>query len=478
MRGTTGGYYANLMRMYEYLGIPLHSLHVFFAFAKAQPTSSTEYQSAHAEANLHQLQPPGPANPSLVSHVLEILYLITCYFWFSAACFCVPPRTSNSGTTALQRPQSRSNAQPVANGETAETFSQYLQRIWLPRRYVTHYLLPLISSASTCSHAEVMSFPAIDIVNYENLSRGRQHYAVCGGVHQVQSKLANGITDIRLGSRVVAVEPVPAQDGAVVRWIPGSDTEDHASEQYFDRVVLAVSPNVASRLFSPLLPILSKIPTVQTESSVFSPEVGNNHIIIHDEDSNPSGRCSHHDGDHSPPQVITFRTTLSEAGPKTESFHVMPNGVLVRTRQDPAADMERALHTAKFTRTLRTIESRTVVQNIMRASPQKQSEDTVGSADQAPAWVNGQDNVWLVGAWCWDGLVLLEGCVVSAMRIADDFGVEIPWRLGSVPGARCRGTKALFLGVGRAALEARRQISLAAWAVAQQLQHDLKHKER
>ena len=47
--------------------------------------------------------------------------------------------------------------------------------------------------------------------------------------------------------------------------------------------------------------------------------------------------------------------------------------------------------------------------------------------DTAAAWVNGQDNVWLAGAWCWDGMVLLEGCVVSAMRIASDFGVAIPW---------------------------------------------------
>lgn len=43
------------------------------------------------------------------------------------------------------------------------------------------------------------------------------------------------------------------------------------------------------------------------------------------------------------------------------------------------------------------------------------------------SWRNGDGNVWLVGAWCWDGMVLLEGCVVSAMRVADDLGVEVPW---------------------------------------------------
>ncbi|KAH0602386.1 uncharacterized protein H6S33_008725 [Morchella sextelata] len=38
-----------------------------------------------------------------------------------------------------------------------------------------------------------------------------------------------------------------------------------------------------------------------------------------------------------------------------------------------------------------------------------------------------QGGVWVVGGWAWDGMVLLEGCVVSAMRVARDFGVEVEW---------------------------------------------------
>lgn len=45
------------------------------------------------------------------------------------------------------------------------------------------------------------------------------------------------------------------------------------------------------------------------------------------------------------------------------------------------------------------------------------------------SWRNGDGNVWLVGAWCWDGMVLLEGCVVSAMRVASDLGVDVSWRV-------------------------------------------------
>ena len=35
--------------------------------------------------------------------------------------------------------------------------------------------------------------------------------------------------------------------------------------------------------------------------------------------------------------------------------------------------------------------------------------------------------MYLAGGWCWDGMVLLEGCIVSAMRIARDLGVDVPW---------------------------------------------------
>ena len=42
-------------------------------------------------------------------------------------------------------------------------------------------------------------------------------------------------------------------------------------------------------------------------------------------------------------------------------------------------------------------------------------------------WKNGDGGVWLAGAWCWDGMVLLEGCVISAMRVARALDVNVPW---------------------------------------------------
>ena len=46
-------------------------------------------------------------------------------------------------------------------------------------------------------------------------------------------------------------------------------------------------------------------------------------------------------------------------------------------------------------------------------------------------WKNGDDGVWLVGGWCWDDMVLLEGCVVSAIRVAKALDMEIPFLANS-----------------------------------------------
>ncbi|POR37080.1 Uncharacterized protein TPAR_02726 [Tolypocladium paradoxum] len=432
MRACAGGYYANLMRMYAYLGIPLHPVRFLFVFAKPLSTSQSRPCEAtrpgdagsapgsyfvHA-SNLHQTPPPWPANRGLVPHVVEILYLIICHFWFSAVCFLVPPITT-------ARPQPRGSDGPVSEG--GETFAEYLKRTWLPRRYVSHYLLPLMSSVSTCDHADLLAFPASDVVNYKKLSHGQQHYAVCGGVHQVQSRLARGMDDIRLASRVVSVEE---DDGRVlVRWQSKRDTDGHVALQCFDRVVLAVSPDVAGRIFSPLATTLERMPTKRVESSVLSPQLGD-FSLAGGEDL--SRECSHHGDDASPSQVITFRTLFSENGSRTEALHAMPGGVLVSTSPlEPTTHSKAMLQTAKFTRTLRTPQSRAITQRIMGLNrPDAVNEKTDGSSQAG--WVNGEGSVWLTGSWCWDGMVLLEGCVVSAMRVAEDFGVGVPWQDGPV----------------------------------------------
>lgn len=422
MRASAGGYYSNLMRMYDHLGVPLHPIRFLFAFTEQLVNASRRATTAstyfiHA-SNLHQTPPPWPGNRGVLAHIVETLYLIVCHFWFSVACFLVPPRTGSVSSSD-------------ESCEGGESFADYLQRIRLPSRYASRYLLPLMCSVSTCTHSEMLSFPASDIVNYKKLSHGQQHYGVCGGVSQVQDRLAKGINDIRLGVRVLDV--VPGQDNGrvLVKWQSLHDGADKIAEDVFDRVVLAVSPDVAAKIFKPLVYTAGKIPTVQVESSVIVPprkgQDANTYSVVSEDDSSTSG-CMHHGADDMPAQTITFRTQFSGVCPKTEALHTMPSGVVVSTCPlDDGYDPKKTLQTARFIRTLRTPESRAAVERIMgraRKVLDKKQDSPGGERD----WVNGEDNVWLSGAWCWDGMVLLEGCIVSAMKVADDFGVGVPWR--------------------------------------------------
>ncbi|KAK4442724.1 hypothetical protein QBC34DRAFT_452934 [Podospora aff. communis PSN243] len=404
MRASAGGYYANLNRMYRHLGIPTHPVRFLFVFAKSlRPTTDATTPQPHSKeyfvhaSNHHQLLPPRPSGYGLLRYIFEVVYLIVCHFWFTAACFFIPPHIET------------------------ESVADYLGRIWLPRRYVSHYILPLMSSVSTCTHAQMLAFPAGDLVAYIKNSYRQQHYTVCGGVRQVQTRLAKGIKreNMRVRCRVLSVTPDQQTGQVAVRWqSAGAGDSAAVCEDVFDRVVLAVSPDVVGRILRVprLSAALEKIPTAWVESSVLAPaDLSMRYSIVEHEEE--GAVCMHHaNSETEPAQVITLRSQFSRSrgnvNGRSEALHAMPGGVVVSTcpLDGVEGDVKRVLKTAGFTRTLRSVESRGVVEAIM------------GRGEADLGWVNGQDNVWLAGAWCWDGMVLLEGCVVSAMRIAQDFG--------------------------------------------------------
>ncbi|EGE09106.1 hypothetical protein TEQG_08039 [Trichophyton equinum CBS 127.97] len=114
-----------------------------------------------------------------------------------------------------------------------------------------------------------------------------------------------------------------------------------------------------------------------------------------------------------------FRSTVE----LTESIHEHPSSYIITTCPILPIDPSKVVRRSYFTRTLRTPQSRAVVNRIFDKSATPDGQ----AADKPAGWRNGEGNVFLVGSWCWDGMVLLEGCVVSAMRAAEDFGVKVPW---------------------------------------------------
>ncbi|EAW25472.1 uncharacterized protein NFIA_109660, partial [Aspergillus fischeri NRRL 181] len=220
------------------------------------------------------------------------------------------------------------------------------------------------------------------------------HYVVTDGVHTVQETLLRGL-DVRLGVQSTKVTPTP--NGVELSYRK-ADSEAREITELFDLVVLAVSPDVVAHIFEPLSTTLSDVPTTTVKTVAHTdfanlPQVGTG--------VKPGVRVSSKAGT---PQHIFLRSNAST----TESVHVQPNSVLVTTNPLTPIDETKVIQAGGSSIAFFDKEGR-------RAD------------SKAINWRSGDNGVYLAGGWCWDGMVLLEGCIVSAMRVAADLGVEVPW---------------------------------------------------
>ena len=400
MRAFSGGFYNNLRAMYDFLGVKYRRQGFLFAFSNIASELSFTPQKPQERlhfvhsSNNHILFPMRPQHATLISHLFEIGYLIVWYAWFAICCFWLPPLA-------------------------CESFRSYIRRIHLPRYFVSSYLLPLFSSVATCPHGALLEFPAHDLIDYKKKTNREQHYTVYGGVNQVQRKLSQGL-HIRKSARVISVEP--QAQGTKVCWESTlDDPRSDMSEAIFDRVILAVPPNVVQAIFKPLQYEMSHIPTITVQSVVHADETTIEGLSGTDNLHSLRAKALVKGSDA---QIIYLRT-FTEDEPQTESIHVQPSGLLVTTCPVSPINRAKVTQCSTFTRVLRTPQSRQITIDIFNRTS---SGPQVHQEKRKTQWRNGDQGVWLVGGWCWDGMVLLEGCIVSSMIVADAFGVEIPWK--------------------------------------------------
>ena len=368
------------MAMYEHLGIQYQWQKFRFEFWKHEDRDSQHHVPyfVHASDN-HECPPPRPRGKGVVAHTTDVIFVSLCFFWFMACCHIVHPGAN-------------------------ETFDAYLRRIWMPRAFISRFLLPLVSAIATCSHQEILGFPASDVVLYRRLIRGEKQYIVTGGVRGVQDALTVGL-DARFGMRVVRLEPVTAGVELLSEKFQESGQCTRELE-VFDQVVTAVPPNIVAEIFEPARSQLCRIPIRRLETFVHRPSINRWPIK------------SKHGAD----QILLRTSDL--AGGWTEATHMRSDGIAVTScpiLPSPAAG--EILTKSTFTRTLRTPQSRQIVASILHGD---EPHDAVARYD-SKRWRNGDRGTWVVGAWCFDGMVLLEGAVASATHVAKAFGVEIPW---------------------------------------------------
>ncbi|KAF3482796.1 uncharacterized protein GIQ15_02120 [Arthroderma uncinatum] len=428
MRDFDEGFYPNLKRMYDYLGIQCDPKKFLFSFSympKADPgdPSAQDHEEAAAQAkvsfvhssNNHQLPPIRPEGLSLWSWIGEIIYLAFFFAWFIVACFWINPGKGHRKPSTMDQ-------------DYPESLEEYFRRIHLPTYFVDRYIIPSFSSMSTCSHREMLSFPANDIVQYIRRTYGAPHYLVRAGIREVERTLSKGL-NIRLGARVTSVRQ--AGTSVMVCWESTSSASELAGEKIppmsscqrtFDHVILAIPPNAVGAIFEPLRAETSVIPTTSVEAFIHT-----DYSTIPCIRSSPSPSAEVGTASNAESQWIHLRSTPES----TESIHQHPSSYIITNSPLTPIEPGKIVHRAYFTRTLRTPQSRDIVNRIFDKTSSISEEEKSGEHEsrkkQPVQWRNGDGNVWLVGSWCWDGMVLLEGCIVSAMRVADEFGVMVPW---------------------------------------------------
>ncbi|KAL4798802.1 hypothetical protein BDV19DRAFT_356172 [Aspergillus venezuelensis] len=454
MRAFAAGYYDNLRRMYTYLGVRFGEPRFVYSLSRLPssssggsatgPEKSDEGSGAYFihSSNNHILPPIRPPGVGLLNYVIEVAYLLFWYAWFTTACFFIPPLSKPS-------PSKSTSQKPTSTSGTGETLHSYLTRILIPTYYISTYFLPLMSSITTCTHEELLSFPASDIVGYAVQTFRKPHYTVTGGVKEAEGKLAGGLK-VRYRTKVENVESI--QDGRVkVVWTESvGEGRFERGEGEYDRVIIAVTPDVLGKIFSPLKSGMGNVPTTSVATIVHtdfdrvrgvSTSIANNSrlrkrkIKTFLDTSNSKPTFHPVPFERTPPlTAMHMLTASSKTGTRTESIHEHPANVLVSTYAMDDIDQSKILHSVRFTRVLRTSRSRDIVNSIFDESSagseaKSLCRDSGGnSGSGSGSWKNGNGNVFVVGGWCWDGMVLLEGCIVSAIRVADMLGVEVPWR--------------------------------------------------
>lgn len=394
MRAFAEGYYRNLIRMYKYLGVRYSPKRFVYSFEESVGDGNSTEKSSRPyfvySSNNHQFLPSRLDDKSLISWITEIFYVSICYFWWSICCFWIPPL-------------------PVTSSRLCESLEHYVQRIMLPNRFIVLYLLPLLSSVATCSHEALLQFPARDLIEYRRRSAGGDHYTV-NSVREVQKTLGSGL-DAKFSATVTEVKVLENGKLGVI-WSRGDNVIQEAT---FNHVVLAVAPDIAGSIFRPLQRKVAQIPTAMVESILQGDG------LQRAGSDNASAKTISSKGER-PAEIIHLRTSINLA--QTESIHVNASRAQVTTCPlNGLSPTQNVLTSVKFFRGLRTPRSRHIVNNLFGENLTTPLPD-----EKESTWRNGHDNVWLVGGWCWDGMVLLEGCVVSAMRVALALEVDVPWR--------------------------------------------------
>lgn len=290
----------------------------------------------------------------------------------------------------------RTAPRDAANGKAAGlTIAAYLAQHRYRSDFVDGMLLPSFAAICTCSYAAVRDYPAetlIDFFSSGSLLSGT--WRARHGADDAIARLSRPST-LRCDSKVAGLEM--GSTGITV-------TEAGGEQQHFDHVIIAMQANQAAALVglqdAQAADWLQRVPYETSE------------VVVHSD-----GRLVPHSARKAP---VHFSVDPAASRPMAnirlnQLIPELANHEVLYQTWNPL--VEPAAHSvvgrAHFERPLVTLESQAAMAQLVTRQQAKPSR------------------LWFCGSYLMPGIPLLESAAQSALHVAEQLGVQAPWRLAS-----------------------------------------------
>lgn len=358
-------YYTNIVRMYKYLGASTENVRVSQTIMKS--CKSVIFSMGTALLNLRQFLPIffDMRHWKTAYHCLKFLIQASYHL------YAMPDKLK------------------------AMTFGEYIDQ-YVNRDFFETYMYPSCNIILSCSQSSVEGYPAfivLKVVLATSSPGGRSIMKLTGGINTIIPILVKPIKSLKFNTKIAIVL---YKDNLVYI------TDNHGETMVYDHAVFATEAEC--------IPYLVRNMSAEDMSIFRYFKYESVDIVIHSntEHSLPCDRSY-----WSLLNIInsTDKTTLPQISLLMNSFINAPLHETYIQTLNPSPSLLKDATIINQTRMKRVIFDIDVAKNLAKLES-----------------IQGKNNLWFCGSYATYGSNLLEEGLISAMHVADMFGVPIPWK--------------------------------------------------
>lgn len=421
LRAISPHYYANLCQLYRHLGVTLQPVDYSTSTSTFYPSKQSSPISTIPTFRYQNALICGFALPFLVwrdvfcwTKLLSTVYILRDFlFLIATGPYLLVPGKLEQLARQLRDSGDDSQVHHKQNQSKSDlTFGQLLRHLGYSRVFTESFLSPMLSTLLSCSYDQVDAYPAKYVLEFF-CSRATTFFTgwfrVRCGVQEVSDKLLRVLPEgvLHLNTAAKSVRYSVERDMVCV-------SEFDGKEEWFDIVIIATEPSVAQRIWTQR--------TADEDALMSSLEHYDANITVHtDAALLPSQRPQwrgmnvfRHHADACEGPLAASMTSARLANYQT--------GLHSPTRNSPTREIIETwncfeqpadgsvLHDIRMTRAVWSGKSKSVY-------------------DRLFSDLQGARGVFLIGSYTEPGVTLLEQAVTSAMHVAEDLGVTLPFEL-------------------------------------------------